>query len=339
MSTITPIGDVPLSFVKPTVGVCMAALNEGPDLEATLSLIAASKTRPDEIVIVDDCSREPIEPRLNSFSRYLNLRVIRNDRRVGSGRAKSMGLDACTSDVLVVMDAHMRPPWTWLEMVLDGFLKNPYSVLCPRSTGFEHPPAFNGRGCRFTPNGNGFWEAVWNDAPGSAGDAGAVIGCVLGGCYVFGRALMNHLGGFARHHIGWGYEEESFCLRAWIAGFDCRLLDFPMPHQYVRTNDRTDAAGSVPEVWEIWANRHIDTASIWHGDWYEKVYAPLMWAHYGPQGLREAVAASAPGIALMREHMNRIRVRSDQDVGFLLGIPHAEMQDQYRAFAARYGKV
>lgn len=348
------IGAVPIVVERPRVSVVMATINEGPDLEATVALIVAGKRVPDELIIVDDGSREPVEARVRPFGRYCDLQVLRNEARAGSGRAKSRGLDHATGDVLVIMDSHMRPPWGWLEVVADSFGRWPYSVMCPWSYGFarqgagqprppdyHHPPTFTGRGARFLPHAHGFWDMAWNPKRSPEPVHGALIGCLLGGCYIFGRELMHHLGGYNRHHAGWGYEQEYLSLRAWAAGFDCRLLNFPVEHHYAHEDhkpDRLDAAGSRQEPWVAWHNRHFAMATLWEEGRYERVYGPLMRAHHMPQGLEEELTRSAGNIAAMRAHLGAIRRRSDQDVGFMLGIPHAENPDQYRAFAAHYGR-
>ena len=70
------------------VSVAIAALNEGLDLEATIALLDASKTRPCEVIVYDDGSVVPVEDRLAKWSPW--CRVMRSDRRLGSGPAKHL---------------------------------------------------------------------------------------------------------------------------------------------------------------------------------------------------------------------------------------------------------
>eukprot|EP00919_Chromeraceae_sp_WS-2016_P061029 GHVR01144790.1.p1 GENE.GHVR01144790.1~~GHVR01144790.1.p1 ORF type:complete len:252 (+),score=46.93 GHVR01144790.1:561-1316(+) len=249
-----------------------------------------------------------------------------------------MGCDAATSDLIVVLDSHMRPPWEWLDRIVDGFEKWPGSVMCPRSAGFEIGSGFNGAGARFIADEHGYWNSTWNERVPADAPNGTVIGCVMGGCYVVGRELLTKLGGYAPHHVGWGYEEEPLSIRAWISGHDCRLLNFPVAHQYKRDVQRKDATGREPAPWVVWFNRHLEMASLFDDGLYENVHAPIMWAHYRPEDLAIAVAAAAPSVAAMRAHVASIRKVSDEDVGFRVGIPHAKTQQQYRWFWEAHGK-
>lgn len=333
-----PIGDVPRTFTNPTLGVCIACVNEGPDLEATLACLVAAKRAPEQIVVVDDGSREPVEPRIRPFGKHTDLLVIRHERRLGSGPSKNEGLLALKTDLLCVMDSHLRPPWDWANFALDGFTRYPYSVLCPWSRGFEHRSAFVGLGCRFCPDEHGWLDCVWNAGTNPPPADGAVIGCVHGGCYIFGRKLLEHIGGYAPTHSGWGYEEVGLCWRAWACGFDVRLLSFEVPHYYRDTADRKDAAGNEMVPWEAWLNRHAALASIFEDGRYETVHRPIMLGHFNPPGLVEAIETLRPQINATRQHLKSVRTRSDAEIGRLIGVPTPSTIDEYRAIERLAGR-
>jgi glycosyltransferase involved in cell wall biosynthesis len=329
-------------FTDPTVSVVVPAMNEGPDLEATIALLAASDPQPFEVIVVDDCSREPVEPRLWALKRQCNLRVIRNERRMGSGKSKSIGLDAATGDILCVMDSHMRPPWDWLTYVKQTFIQFPYSCLCPWSVGFAYRSKFMGYGAKFLPSRHGYWDMAWQpwSGPGTP-PRGHVVPCILGGCYIFGRELMHHIGGYNRDHVGWGNEQEFVSLRAWIAGFDCRLIDFAMPHHYARENhkaDRVDAHGTPSNNWEVWHNRHFMARTCFADGVFERIYGPLSKGHYWPDGLRRAVEASLPAVKRMRAHIAGIRLRSDAEVAALVGMRDCQTREEYLEYAIKDGR-
>lgn len=315
--------------MRPTVAVVSAVLNEGPDLEAMLGLLASSRNVPMETILVDDGSRDPIEPRVALFRRYMNIRVIRNERRLGSGPAKTVGTDAASSEVIVVMDSHLRPPWHWMDMVLDGYGRWPESLMCPRSVGFDPRSPFNGQGCVFQWDPYGWLDCKWKDWKGVLPRHGAVIDCIHGGCYVIGRKTLAKLGGYAPHHRGWGYEEQSLSWRGCASGHESRLLAFDMMHHYRSVPDRKAASGT-PDPWEVWTNRHLVMASHFDEDRYERVFGPVMREHYYPDGLRDAVAAMTPGIKAARAHMATIRTRSDAQVGELLGLRIPDSIEEYR---------
>jgi len=62
-----------------------------------------------EIIIVDDCSEEPVQKRVNS-ERFL---FHRNDRREGIARSRNIGAALATGDVLLFTDGHVYFSENW----------------------------------------------------------------------------------------------------------------------------------------------------------------------------------------------------------------------------------
>lgn len=337
------IGSLPVEFRNPTVSVVIPCLNEGADLETTVAMLCSGSKRPTEIIVVDNGSKEPAAPRLEVFNRYVPIRVIRNETNIGSGRGKSQGLDSAMGDLLIVMDSHMRPRWDFIQIASDAFVQYPYSFFCPICVGFAHLPpgsgvgplshqtTFCGRGARFYPHKHGYWEMRWNYRPVAPATEPAhcsTVPCILGGCYIFGREAMHHIGGYNRNHKFWGYEQEFVSIRAWVSGMDCRLLNTPMPHHFTeknKPNDRQDATGAkMPDWGYIWHNIHFAMRTCFEDGRFEKVMGPMMKRHYWKDGLRREVEGSLPAIARMRKHIASIRLRSDSEVAAIVGMRHPE---------------
>lgn len=345
-------GDAP---ERPSVSVVIATINEDLDLEAMLTLLLAGKTRPDEIIVVDDCSVEPIEPRVSRVRAMASdagrepvLRVLRNDRRLGVGASRHRGVEDSSGDLVIVCDSHLRPPYDFLDLVLEAHRKHPYSVLCPRSIGFRAADAeARHHGARFALDAGGYWVARWNP-PRQQGDPplddGAPIGCVMGACYAASRSLLDRIGGFGPCLTGWGADEEFLSLRAYLCGFDCRLLGFDMPHHYRKTDEpklpsRVCAHGTEPEKWRPAFNRHVLMSTCFEDGVYERSYAPTMWRTYGPNELRDALAGADEQIRRLRALLQERRTRSDAELTALLGVPHPVNQSDLLALASRGGRV
>ena len=60
-----------------TISIAIATLNEGPDLEATIALLAASHRPVKEIVVVDDNSQDAVDPRLARWSGLCSVHTNR----------------------------------------------------------------------------------------------------------------------------------------------------------------------------------------------------------------------------------------------------------------------
>lgn len=280
----TPIAGVPLQLpAKPTIALCVAVLNEGPDLEATIATAIAAKDPPNEIVVVDDGSKQPVAPRLAPWMRLPGVRVqvVTHSRRQGSGPSKHEAMRLATSDIVCVADSHMRFPWDWTSRVIAAVRLYPYSVFSSVSIGFEPDSTFCGTGCFFDFNPkHGFWTARW----GSVEDiAYPRIPCVHGGFYAVTRGLLKHLGGYTPAYKGWGVEEEYLSLRAYLLGFDCRLIhDLRVAHNYQRKPDRQDCAMRPESTLDPLHNRHVAARVCFGEDVYAEIYRPsLERAHRG----------------------------------------------------------
>jgi GT2 family glycosyltransferase len=299
------------------VSVAIAALNEGLDLEATIALLDASKTRPCEVIVYDDGSVVPVEDRLAKWSPW--CRVMRSDRRLGSGPAKHLAADACTGDAVVIMDAHMRPPWDWIDLLVAEHEKNPGAILCARSTGYESASEFDGQGADLKMEAAGFWEPKW--ALPTMSRKPRNVPCVYGGLYFMPRTVMRAVGGYAPAYMGWGCEEEYLSLRAWITGHSCRLVpSLVVPHQYVRPVNRTDSEGNEPIRWETQYNRHVAAVVCFGEVSYTRYYArsiPL------PRDCADALLSRQSEIHAAMKHIAANRTIDDQELSALCGVVHS----------------
>jgi glycosyltransferase involved in cell wall biosynthesis len=304
------------------ISCAIAALNEGPDLEATVALLLAGTRPPDEIVVVDDCSAGPVRNLRRIFGS--TVRTIRNKTRTGSGPAKHRAAEECTGDLVIVMDAHLRPPSDALELLVREHEWTPKAVLSPLSTGVEcRRGGFLGHGAVLKLAEEGFWKPEW--APKWKEDLDSYrMSCVLGGCYAIPRKLLSAVGGYAPGLRGYGIEEEYLSLRAWLCGFECRVCPrVIMPHRYKRNVDRTSGDGQPQTLWAMAFNRHT-AALVCFGDaLYRTHYKPrIEAASYGTEGLEEELKKPNPGAAATRERIQRARVMNDDDLAACCGVVH-----------------
>jgi GT2 family glycosyltransferase len=298
------------------VSVAIACLNEGPDLEATIALLAAGKTVPSEVVVFDDGSLVPVAPRLSHWFPW--VKVLRSEVRTGSGPAKHAAASVCTGDAVVVMDAHMRPPWDWLDYMVEESALHPSAILCARSTGFESWTGFDGQGADLTMGDAGFWDPKW--AAPSTARGGRAVPCVYGGLYFIPRTILEAVGGYAPCYTGWGCEEEYLSLRAWITGHKCMLVPrVVVPHQYTRSIDRRDASGGSEVRWEIHHNRHVAAVVCFGEQVYSQKYArriPL------PGPCASALMKNETKIKAAMDHIALNRTVQDEELAALCGVVH-----------------
>lgn len=277
----------------PTVSVCIACLNEGPDLEATIANVYASKYRPHEVIVCDDNSEHDPVDRLASWIGRGDFKYLRNPVSFGSGGTKARAIDAASGDLIVILDSHMRPYYAWLNQIVQAHVSYPNALLCTESIGFDQPhqAQFYGRGAWF---GNsiikhGAHTVEWQpSAKLETGTPYPRIQAMHGGCYIFPRYQLRRLHGYAPLLKGWGYEEEWLAMRAAALGIETRLVSgCPVPHQYERNlHRRTANPTDKPSGWGPWYNRHVVTRAVFGHDRWASTYAQAI-RDATPEALRQ----------------------------------------------------
>jgi glycosyltransferase involved in cell wall biosynthesis len=303
----------------------MAVLNEGLDFETTIAMAASSKPRPFEIVVVDDCSLEPVKSRLDPWASRndLLIKYIRTNRRMGSGYCKHFALEQAEGDLRIVVDSHMRFPWEWLEKLVEEHRTHPQAILCPVSRGFGYQGRqFTGYGCDFRLSDElGFWEGKWRVAPDALSNN---IPCLMGGAYAIPADVLQYVGGYAPGFRGFGCEEEYLSLRAWLCGFSVRLVpEVETEHQYDRQVDRRTADGGSGELtWETTFNRHVTAMIVFEDDVYERCYRPRLLAVNPDTEVLRRLAKYEVFLRDLRQALQSRRRVSDAELEALCGIKH-----------------
>lgn len=301
------------------ISVIITACNEGPDLEATVALAAASTPEPAEIIVVDDCSEVSIEQRLMGFG---SVRVIRPERQQGVAPSRNFGAVHSTGDVLVFLDSHMRMGADWLTAVADAVTHYPYAVFCATCCSFERDKRLVGSGAYFGRTSIAV-ERKWLDR----GDPAVVdrCPCVLGACYIVPRVVWRQLDGLNPNFFGWGCTEQDLSLRAWIMGFEVRRINgLVVAHRFHRS-----PTGPLLNHWEGGYNDLVLTATLFEDGIFEERYWPFLKQAYDPRAL-ELFEKNLPTIMDYRESVQRTRSYSDVELHSLCEFRVPTIKDQQR---------
>jgi len=139
----------------PRVSVIIVFHNEGwsPLMRTVHTVIKQSpKELLGEIVMVDDGShKEHLGEQLDNHLKQFNglVRVVRNSRREGLIRARSIGAQNAREEVLVFLDAHCEPEPNWLPPLLAPIARNDRISTVPMIDGID------GNKYTFTSQGGG----------------------------------------------------------------------------------------------------------------------------------------------------------------------------------------
>lgn len=106
-----------------TVSVVIAVKNGAPTLPRCLARLAEQLLPPDEVIVVDNGSRDGSGDLARAFAaraRHLRLRVVEEDR-TGATFARNRGVAAASGDVVAFTDADCEPAADWLDRLTSAF--------------------------------------------------------------------------------------------------------------------------------------------------------------------------------------------------------------------------
>lgn len=210
-----------------TLSVVIPSHNDTNECIATVQSIVAT-TPSCEIVVVDDCSQQPVPTNL------LGARVFRTARRIGVGPARTLGAWRATGKYLLFVDSHCRFSPGWYEAALDVIIDRPKTAHCASCMALsrdnmdlsKHAGCYYGATYNFCgkdknrPSKNQVFEVVWQ--PEKPGDD-YELPAMMGACYFFPREWFLYLNPL-RFLRSWGVDEASMSLKCWLAGGEIRML-------------------------------------------------------------------------------------------------------------------
>ncbi|AQT84950.1 glycosyltransferase-like protein [Paenibacillus larvae subsp. larvae] len=90
---------------KPKVSIIIPVYNNAPFLEQSIRSAICQTYANIEIVMVDDCSTDPaVQPILDKFSAYPNVRLYRNNQNQGISRTQNIAIFHATGDIIAFLD-------------------------------------------------------------------------------------------------------------------------------------------------------------------------------------------------------------------------------------------
>lgn len=87
------------------INVIIPAYNCRKTLGRTLSSLVAQTDTNFEVIIVDDCSTENIKEIVDDYLYKLNIIYIRNDKNIGPGMSRQVGIDNATQKFITFLDS------------------------------------------------------------------------------------------------------------------------------------------------------------------------------------------------------------------------------------------
>lgn len=219
LSIIIPYHQEGLEFITATVN----SIKETIDVE------------PYEIIIVDDCSKKPLE-------NIEDVKIIRHPKNAGVGSSFDTGVRAAKSENLFLMGSDIRfIKNKWASQMVEEIEKYPKSFTCTSCVALTAEKMdINERRLVNVVNGatilmfhdrknnprqsesfRGIIEAQWLPHLKNRDIDSFEIPCILGAAYGVKKSWYNYVDGWTLHKK-WGTLEPYISLKSWLFGGTCR---------------------------------------------------------------------------------------------------------------------
>lgn len=116
------------------ISLCSYTYNDAALLHRLLSEVPLWVTPPDEIILVDDGSKQPFE--LAPEEKNLPVRLIRLEENQGFTRAKHTGMWEATGDIIVSLDCDVSLRGDFLRNAAHILLDDSIGLVAPKEGGF-----------------------------------------------------------------------------------------------------------------------------------------------------------------------------------------------------------
>ena len=197
-----------------TATVILAAHNEHKYLERTINSILAESDPKEliEIIVVDDASEPPLSE-ITDKMKLPQVIVIRHESRQGLIRSKSVGADAAKGDLIIFLDAHVKPEKNWLAPLFRHTNENWMRVVTPVI------PILNGETWTVDSSAVGYkmmfdWAMGFNWFD----DGNDWVPIMSGGLLALTRRYWHWSGEYDKGMLQWGAENIEQSIRVWLCG-------------------------------------------------------------------------------------------------------------------------
>ncbi|CAE7030114.1 GALNT14 [Symbiodinium natans] len=244
-----------------TISIVMAAHNEHEYLKRTLDSIIDSTPLEvlTEIILVDDGSSPPLASLVSSYSL---VKLLRHESRRGLIKSKTEGGNSATGDVIMFLDAHVRPVPGWHAPLLRHIGQNYKRVVVPLI------PILNADTWEVNNNAIGVkmmfdWTLFFNWFE----DGNDIVPCMSGGLFAIAKRWWHESGEYDYGMNMWGAENIEQSIRIWLCGGEIFVArDSRVAHVF-----RRSFPYAVNNT-EVYINK-VRTVETWFDDYKRFFYA------------------------------------------------------------------
>lgn len=210
--TLARRGDHPM-MGRPPVSIIILAWNAWGESKACLDSLYSTLGPEDEVIVVDNGSRDATPQRLRE---YQWVQVIRNEENRGFAGGCNQGAVAATSDILVFLNNDTVLSGSWIDLLAAPLVNDRAVASGPRSNFVSGPqlvpdPWYIHGGFDDLQRFVAGWEQVHANAM-------TEVPRLVGFCLAVRASSFWEVGGFDEGYEIGGYEDDDLCRRLRDAG-------------------------------------------------------------------------------------------------------------------------
>lgn len=243
-----------------TMSIVMAAHNEHKYMVRTLDSLYGETPESVlvEIIVVDDGSQPPLA---SVMTGHPKVKIIRQEERLGLIKSKTVGGNAAIGDMIMFLDAHVKPDVNWYVAILRHVNINYKRVvvpLIPILNGDTWQPDFNAVGVKMMFDWTLFFQ--WFE------DNNDLVPCMSGGLFGITREWWHESGEYDYGMKMWGGENIEQSIRIWLCGGEIYVArDSRISHVF-----RPSFPYKINNT-EIYLNK-VRTVETWFEEYKEHYY-------------------------------------------------------------------
>jgi glycosyltransferase involved in cell wall biosynthesis len=258
-----------------TASVILAAHNEHKYLERTIKSII-DESKPDqllEVIVIDDGSDPPLSE-ITDKMKNEKVKLIRQNERKGLIRSKSHGAAIARGDLIIFLDAHVKPERQWLTPLFRHTNENWKRVVVPVI------PILNGDTWRVESAAVGYKMMFdWGMGFNWFDDGNDWVPIMSGGLLAITRRYWHWSGEYDNGMLQWGGENIEQSIRIWLCGGEIVVARDSRVSHVFRPNfpyavNNTQVNINKVRLAEVWLDQYKEF--FYRADPYAQTLVPYM---------------------------------------------------------------
>lgn len=198
-------------------------LNEGEEVYNTLKNLRENSIYDFNIILINDASSDGYN--YQSIAQQFNVTYIEHSERKGVASSRDEGVEICSTQYFLLLDAHMRVFQNdWVALILKELQDNQRTLFCCKTLSLDEKgnllkKRINRAGCGAYFNFDDLSVDWVTDSLNETSE----IPCVLGASYACNKSYWKYLQGLEGLK-SYGMDEQFISIKVWLEGGHCKLI-------------------------------------------------------------------------------------------------------------------